>query len=135
MVLTSFTDPLQYLLLGICPTRLAALRAAESIGKNRKVLSWWARWESNPHLVRDTILSRARIPLRPSPGYKFKILRRGRDSNPRMMVLQTIALPLRHRAFRVFTAPYFSTRTTFVLLYQPRAPTRQAQSADAEPAA
>lgn len=32
-------------------------------------------------------------------------LRRGRDSNPRMVVLQTTALPLRHRA--IFFPQYF----------------------------
>src|SRR3989338_5148486 len=50
-------------------------------------------WESNPHPFRDTILSRARIPV-PPPGQEgaTNALRSGRGSNPRIAVLQTAAL-------------------------------------------
>src|SRR3989338_7017778 len=65
----------------------------------------WARWASNPHPLRDTILSRARIPIPPlalshhfnslllnSPSGGDFILRPGGDSHPRIPVLQTDAL-------------------------------------------
>ena len=57
-------------------------------------------WASNPHLLRDTILSRARIPI-PPPGHKSRTKRDWRrrgESNPCVSVLQTEALPLRHYA-------------------------------------
>ena len=59
---------------------------------------WWARWVSNPHPLRDTILSRARIPVPPLAQNAVSSVRPGRDSNPRIAVLQTAVLPLHHRA-------------------------------------
>ena len=63
--------------------------------------------ESNPHPVRDTILSRARIPIPPPRQFKEQ-LRRRPESNRRMVVLQTTALPLRHYAFYPIP-PYLSS--------------------------
>ena len=61
---------------------------------------------SNPHPVKDTILSRARIPIPPPRHYYFfKInLRRRPESNRRMEVLQTTAFPLRHYALTFFSS-------------------------------
>src|SRR3989344_6389951 len=50
--------------------------------------------DSNRHSLRNTILSRARLPITP-PGQTW---RRGRELNPRIEVLQTSALPLGYRA-------------------------------------
>src|SRR3989344_429071 len=67
-------------------------------------IKWCPGWGSNPHALRHTILSRARVPVSPPglpvSGLKYLVsrVRHGRDSDPRIAVLQTAALPLRHRA-------------------------------------
>ena len=65
---------------------------------------WCSERESNPHPIRDTILSRACIPIPPSELVflcisKLEVYwRHGRESNPRISVLQTAVFPLHHRA-------------------------------------
>ncbi len=91
----------------------------------------WAREDSNLHGLPHVVLSHARIPFRHSPRYAKGVrksgcnlsyifmphilnMRHGRESNPRMTVLQTVVLPLHHRAIeRVQT-------TMFLLLWEQR---------------
>src|SRR3989338_253272 len=55
--------------------------------------------ESNPHSLRNIILSDARLPI--SPPRRIPTITYGRperDSNPRVSILQIDVLPLHHRA-------------------------------------
>ena len=66
------------------------------------------RWESNPHPLRDTILSRARIPIPPLgqiiihfivfSNYNPSSERPGWESHPRIFLLQRNALLLGYQA-------------------------------------
>ena len=60
------------------------------------------RRDLNPHGFLHTILSRARMPIPPLRQFLFcpddKILRHGRELNPRITLLQSVALPLGYRA-------------------------------------
>ncbi len=53
-------------------------------------------WESNPYPLRDTILSGARIPVPPPRHYDF-FVRPEAESNRRIELLQSSALPLGHQ--------------------------------------
>lgn len=57
------------------------------------------RRDSNPHPLRDMILSHACIPFH---HFGIKHLRPGGESNSRIRVLQTLALPLGYQAIALF---------------------------------
>src|SRR3989344_6842652 len=65
-------------------------------------------WDSNPHALRRSILSRLRLPV-PPPGQNYKDQRRRWELNPRIRVLQTLALPLGYGAVSLYSFLTFSS--------------------------
>ena len=72
------------------PSRTVVLRLSSQSSLN--FVKLWAGEDLNLHSLRNMVLNHARLPFRHPPW------RRRGELNPRIAVLQTAALPLRHYA-------------------------------------
>ena len=96
--------------VGLEPTRLSAESFKPSVFANftTRARSQSIDFEGN---FRKSVIFVKKFPGSAEGGYLVVILRRGRESNSRIRVLQTLGLPLAYRA--IFIKPYFFFKISF----------------------